>query len=308
MREDNRAGKATTSLARRADAATSRFEAASVVLPLINETTSLEATVARLLSDLGSDLGELIVVVSPRTTEASRATLARLCKAQTDRMGGAYEASSEATDEQQRPVRVVVHEQVLPHLGGALQEAFELARCSHVVMMASDLETDPATVKEMVSESKAHPEAVITATRWAAARRGRFTGYDPLKLVLNAGFQRLLALLYGSNLSDLTYGFRLFPTALVRQIHWEELGHPFLLETLIKPLRLGVQVIEVPTTWRARHEGESSNSFAANFAYLGTAVRVRLAVPASMWRCGISSELEGQTRREQIGDIRRSLS
>ena len=43
---------------------------------------------------------------------------------------------------------VVVHQQKLPFLGGAIREAFDLARGSHVILMASDLETDP--------ESRAH--------------------------------------------------------------------------------------------------------------------------------------------------------
>ena len=75
-------------------------------------------------------------------------------------------------------------------------------------------------------------------------------------------------------LTDLTYGYRLFKTELVQNIQWEELRHPFLLETLLKPVRLGVRVVEVPTSWRARTEGESHNSFWRNFLYFRIAVKV----------------------------------
>jgi hypothetical protein len=251
--------------------ATGAFTSLSVVLPVMNETTSLEATVDRLVAELGTDLGELIVVLSPRTTDESRETVARLA--------------------QRCAVPLRVHTQSLPYLGGALREAFDLAACSHVVMMASDLETDPATVGAMVDESRDHPDAIVTASRWSGTRRGRFEGYDPLKLVLNSVFQLLVRLLYRCRLSDATYGFRLFPTLVVQNLRWRELRHAFLLETILKPLRLGVPVIEVPTSWRARVEGRSSNTFAHNFTYAKVAVDVRLAHPASFLRAAAAPPL-----------------
>ncbi len=254
-----------------------RFESLSVILPVMNETTSLLSTVEQLVGGLGTDLGELIVVWSPRTTGASREAIERLG----DKDGPLAAASRPPGV---APPRLVLHEQHLPFLGGAMREAFELASCSHVVMMASDLETDPATVPEMVRVSKARPDAVVTASRWMGSGGGRFEGYNPAKLVLNAVFQHLFKLLYRTELSDLTYGFRLFPTWLVRSIAWEELRHPFLFETLIKPLRLGVAVIEVPTQWKSREEGASSNSFFANFAYARTGLQMRRRSAASCLR------------------------
>ena len=57
----------------------------------------------------------------------------------------------------------------------------------------------------------------------------------------------------------------------MQKIRWEELRHPFFLETALKPLRLGVKFIEIPGHWTARTEGESQNSFFANFKYFRTA-------------------------------------
>ena len=85
----------------------------------------------------------------------------------------------------------------------------------------------------------------------------------------------MFALIYGCRLTDLTYAFRIFPTALVQAIAWEELKHPFFLETAIKPLRLGVRIREVPAKWQARTEGASQNAFWQNFAYFRIALQVR---------------------------------
>jgi hypothetical protein len=176
----------------------------------------------------------------------------------------------------------LVHHQKLPFLGGALREAFDLARGSHVVMMASDLETDPNDVKALIGAAEKHPAAIITASRWRDG--GSFQGYSRVKLFCNWVFQRFFSLLYGVELSDMTYAYRIFPARLVRTIHWEELRHPFLFETLVKPLRLGVQVIEIPSAWKARTEGESQNTFFRNFVYFRTGLKTRFASRQSILR------------------------
>ena len=62
----------------------------------------------------------------------------------------------------------------------------------------------------------------------------------------------------------------------MQSIKWEELKHPFFLETALKPLRLGVKFIEVPGHWAARTEGESQNGFFDNFKYFKTAFHIRV--------------------------------
>lgn len=140
-----------------------------------------------------------------------------------------------------------------------------LVKTSHVIMMASDMETDPAAVPELIRQARLKPDAVITASRWHNHRQ--FKGYQPLKLVLNYIFQVIVRTLYRTTLTDATFGYRLFPAQLVQRIRWEELRHPFLLETILKPLLLGVPIIEIPVAWEARSEGVSQNPFFRNFDY-----------------------------------------
>lgn len=241
---------------------TRELSSVSIILPVIDETWSLTQTVDVILRDARQDICEFLIVICDRTKEQSLETIREL--------------------QRLYPELIVVHRQSLPFLGGAIREAFDLVRGSHVVMMASDLETDPADVKSLIVEARRHPDAIITASRWVSG--GRFQGYSRVKLVANWIFQQAFSLLFATRLSDMTYGYRLFPSALVRSIHWEELRHPFLFETLIKPLRLGVQVIEIPSVWRARSEGESNNTFMRNFLYLRTGVRTRFTRPAAIVR------------------------
>jgi glycosyltransferase involved in cell wall biosynthesis len=234
--------------------ATAAFESVSIVLPVINETVSLRQTVDTILERSRSDVSEFIIVVCKKTTPQSLAVIDRI----------AAELGS----------LVRVHWQKLPFLGGAMREAFDLATGSHVVMMASDLETDPNCVPLLIATAKEHPNAIVTASRW---RGGGFIGYSRVKLIANWAFQKIFSALYGVALSDMTYGYRIFPTRLVQAIRWDELRHPFLFETLVKPLRLGVRIFEIPAVWRARQDGESQNTFLRNFEYIRTGIACRFA-------------------------------
>lgn len=239
------------------------FESVTIILPIINETHSLETTVDVIAATCRpEEIREYLIVYCKRTTPESLAVARRIA----GRLGAIC----------------TLYEQKMPFIGGAMREAFDLARGSHLVMMSTDLETDPELIRVFIAEARKHPDAITTASRWISG--GGFEGYSRPKLLLNWVFQRLFAVIYGCRLTDLTYAFRIFPTALVQAIAWEELKHPFFLETAIKPLRLGVAIREVPAKWKARTEGDSQNTFWHNFAYFRIALRVRFRAPARILR------------------------
>jgi len=241
---------------------TETFDSATIVLPVVNETYSLVETVDSILKTSKPDVRELLIVVCEKTTRESMATIESLRA----RLGDL----------------VVVHRQKLKFLGGAMREAFDLACGTHTIMMASDLETDPVLVPRLIAQARAHPDAIVTVTRWHS--QGGFENYSGVKLVANWIFQKLFSVLYWTKLTDMTYAYRIFPTKLLQAIEWEELRHPLLFETVVKPLRLGTQVIEIPGVWRARTEGESQNTFARNFEYFRIGLRVRLAAAHDLLR------------------------
>ena len=229
----------------------------TVILPAIDETWSLKETLTRIEASCGSEVSEFLIVVSKKTTPACRQVAQALVT--------------------EAPAKVQLLEQRLPFLGGAVRDGFDAAKGSHVIMMSSDLETDPDTVPVLIAEARRNPSAIITATRWTQG--AGFEGYNPVKLALNRVFQSFFAALYRVRLTDLTFAYRIFPTELVRSIRWEELKHPFLFETVIKPLRLGVAVVEVPSTWRARSEGKSHNTFLTNFVYFRIGLKTLFRSP-----------------------------
>ena len=223
------------------------YENVTILLPAMDETYSLKETVETILHTCRrADLCEIIYLLCDKTTEESRKTAESLIS-----LYGRY-------------IPMYIHEQELPGVGGAIREGIMLAKGSHVVMMSSDLETDPNVIKRFIAEAKKAPDHIITATRWK--RGGGFEHYNKVKLVCNLIFEKsIAALFYGVGLSDLTYAYRIFPSELMQSIKWEELKHPFFLETALKPLRLRVKFIEVTREMGCADRGSESKRLFCQF-------------------------------------------
>ena len=224
---------------------------ASVILPVINETFSLKKTVDIIVAENNVSLEEILIVIAEKTKKESLDTIDGLKK--------------------QHPSLIKIHKQIMPYLGGALREAFEISQGTHIVVMASDLETDPKSVKELIKKAEEGHD-IVAASRWQ--KGAHFKGYNPVKLILNKIYQILFKLLYKTDSTDLTFAFRIYKAEVLKNIKWEELQHPFLLECLIKPLRLGYKAVEIPSSWAARKEGESQNTFWRNFSYISLGLKV----------------------------------
>lgn len=226
----------------------------SIILPATDETYSLAETVRKAYAKLPSYSLHFIVVMSPKfTTEECRATVSNLI--------AEYGNAIEAFDQEK------------PRLGGALQDAFVRAKGEYTVLMASDLETDPAALPAMLAALDKGADIAATS-RWKGG--AGFKGYHPGKLVLNYLFQLGFRLLYWTNLTDMTYAYRAYRTEILTSIRWEETKFSFLFESIVKPLRLGYTVVEIPAPWKARTEGVSHASASEIVDYARVGLRVRI--------------------------------
>jgi dolichol-phosphate mannosyltransferase len=224
----------------------------SVVLPVYSETDTVRVIVERLREIFRSQLEEIIIVLSPKSTSESGRIVDRLCRDDS---------------------RIRLHMQrVNPGLGNAVREGMALTRGNLVLLMDSDGEMEIETVPRMLAEIATGNHAAVFASRWS--KGGGFSGYSGLKYCLNWGFQRLFRLLFWTPIRDLTYGFKLLRGEVARGIVWEGTLHEIACETTLKPIRLGLSVAQVPTRWTARTQGASKNTFWRNFLYVATALRI----------------------------------
>ena len=226
----------------------------SFLVPVLNEVESLTATVDQVFEHCDGAIGEILIIVGSKTTPESLAAAHKL--------------------EQRHEAIVRVIEQRKPFLGGALQSGMEAAAHEFVMMMSSDLETNPSELPRFIERQLQTNADIVVASRWKDGG-GFASDYGTLKKLLNRVFQWSLRRIYGVPLTDFTYGFRLYRSRILHDCLWTELKHPFLLESLLVPLSQGAVVEEVPSRWAARSEGESSNSMMTMFSYWKTALRIR---------------------------------
>lgn len=246
----------------------SRYQVTYIV-PVIDETSALRTTIDTIFSLVGDTVHEVLIVMAGRTTDNSRRVVREL--------------------ETKYPKRVKAHQQRLPGVGGAFQEAIALAGGQYVMIMGSDLETDPVFIPRFIEEMQRGNCDIVSGSRWVPG--GGFVGYGFGKVMLNRVFQKLVGWLYGTHLTDLTYGYRLYRSEVLENLLWWELKHPFFLECLLKPLRLGARVREVPCQWRPRPEGVAGGSLWLMFCYVPVALRVRLVGTSSFMQPDFSDSV-----------------
>lgn len=225
-----------------------------VVVTAVDETWSLRETVDTLLAENPDTISDILIVLAAHATPA--------CRRVTDALETAW------------PGIVRHHEQArLPGVGGAVRECIRLMPSPWLLMIASDLETDPRTVTAMIARAGRGDADVVTASR---RLRGASLGdYHWFKGLCNRLFQRTFSVLYGQPLTDMTFGFRLYRATELRRYDWGETGHAFFFEALVKPLRGGARVAEVPTGWRRRREGASHMSIREYLRYFKTGLLTR---------------------------------
>jgi len=132
--------------------------------------------------------------------------------------------------------------------------------------MASDLETNPNELSNMVDISKKNPRAIISADRWKGKKS--FSNYGVIKFLANFFFQKLIKIFFKIEVLDFTFAYRIYPKNILKDIKLSELRHGFALELLLKPIKKGHKVITIPAKWKKRVEGSSSITVRSYLSYL----------------------------------------
>jgi dolichol-phosphate mannosyltransferase len=231
----------------------------SAILTVYSETDLLRESVKRLRAQLDPWDYEILLAVHPKSSAECLVLCGEFAK--------------------QGDIRVVM-QGPRSGIGWAYREAIPFVTGNYALLLNSDLETDPDDAAKLVRKAEETAADIVCASRWL--RGGGFTGYDPLKLVLNYGFNLIFRTLYRTSIHDLTFGYKLIRADLLRQIKWECGAHEFCAEVLLKPLRLGYTAVEIPTRWVKRSGGESKMTFMRNFEFLYTAWRILRQPKAAM--------------------------
>lgn len=224
----------------------------SAILPIYAEKRVIVDTVSRLRELAGDHLHEIILLVAGAAPEDTL----EICRETVERFPG---------------VRLSMQERN-PGLGFAVRQGIEEARGDYILLMDCDGEMDVTTVPRMIAALDGGAVGMVVASRWM--KGGGVRGYDPIKYVLNRGYQLLFRLLFRTRIHDLTLGFKLVRADIMKGIPWVSQFHDIGPETTLRVIRTGCRVTDVPTVWTCRQEGASANLFRRNFLNVSMALNI----------------------------------
>lgn len=241
----------------------SEYTGVSIMLGAVTETESLRKTVETVVGLCDKrDLTEIIIAYSPRATPECLAVLDGLKCADFG-------------------VPINIFLQRRPFMAG-INDMIDEAKGSHCLLLASDMALDLECVPKMIECAKQHPEIIYKCSRWLPGCK--FYGYGKLKHFVNFWAQHYLRVLYGVKLTDFTIPVQIVLAEVYRSVKFEEIGFAFLLEMVLKPLRLGCKFVEIPTNCYPRTDGKSSNSIKQLPDYLRASLHVRFMKKSDILR------------------------
>jgi len=216
----------------------------SILLPFLNEINSLKKTIL-LLEKIKLKKEYIVIYSKSLTLEDNKLELKNLKRLYPN---------------------LRYFSQVKPFVGGAIDLGIKKSKLNFITIMASDLETNPNELSNMVDISKKNPRAIISADRWKGKKS--FSNYGVIKFLANFFFQKLIKIFFKIEVLDFTFAYRIYPKNILKDIKLSELRHGFALELLLIPIKKGHKVITIPAKWKKRVEGSSSITVRSYLSYL----------------------------------------
>ena len=137
----------------------------------------------------------------------------------------------------------------------AMKSGLRGARAQYVLITMGDGSDDPDDIDRMYELARAGAD-VVAGSRYM--RGGRQLGGPFLKRSMSRAAGLSLHWLGGVPVHDATSNFRMYSKRLLNQVTIESTGGFELgIELTVKAYLLGMEVAEVPTTWRDRTAGTS---------------------------------------------------
>jgi glycosyltransferase involved in cell wall biosynthesis len=158
--------------------------------------------------------------------------------------------------------------------GAALRAGFAAATGDYVVMLDADGSMDPTEIPAFVAALNAGADLVKGSRSMAG---GGSADLSLLRFVGNRGLLAAANLLFGCSYSDLCYGYAAFRRDRILELELTAVGFEVETELVLRAVRNGLRVEEVPSFEAPRRNGSSKlNAFRDGWRILQTIMRERL--------------------------------
>ena len=146
---------------------------------------------------------------------------------------------------------------------------------THVLTLDADLNHDPAVLPDFIKEMKKTKADLVIGSRFV--RGGIFADRRPWKRLISSLMNRLMTKLTGISIHYISSGYRLMTREVIENIRNElrETGYPNYMELIIKTVRHGFKLSEVPIVYKSRVWGKSKmGKLKTLYDYLGFLPRI----------------------------------
>lgn len=206
----------------------------SVVIPAYNEGDEIVACLDRILDRVSIPCELLVVYDRPSDSTAEPA------------------AEYAQRDSRVRPLL----NDLAPGPAGAIRSGIMAARAPVVVVTMADGSDDPDQIEQLTTMVE-QGAAVAAASRYM--RGGRQLGGPRLKGLISRAAGLSLHALTGVGTHDATNSYKAYSKAFLDEVGIEsDAGFEIGIEMVAKAHRRGLAVVEIPTTWRDRTQGQSN--------------------------------------------------
>jgi glycosyltransferase involved in cell wall biosynthesis len=200
-----------------------------------------------------------------------------------------------------RPEIEILYRERPDGLGCAFRRGFDAvpADIDYVVTMDADLNHQPEEIGRLLKAAVESGADVVIGSRRMA--QSMVEGLPFWRSTLSRTVNRIMQLMMGSRVNDLTSGFRVYRASALREIRFDNVGFAILPEILIDAASRRFKIVEVPIRFVFREAGESKmRIFSTSLSYLRLfatrSLNSRRAKPSTTLK---KLEATHSTRKEQ---------
>lgn len=198
----------------------------SIIIPVFNEKNTIEEILKRVTLAPVLDYKKEIVVVNDGSTDGTEKLLKNLNK----------EFNF-----------ILLRHAKNSGKGAAIKTALKKASGDLVLIQDADLEYNPEDYENLLRAFGKDSPVVYGSRNLGKARRGYF-----LYFLGGRSLTFFLNLIFGSKLTDINTGYKLFRTDILKKIKLKSHGFEFCEEVTAKVLKLGYPIKEVPIHYYPR--------------------------------------------------------
>ena len=212
----------------------------SIIIPVYNEAMTIKEIVARVRSVI-IPLEKEIIVIDDCSTDDSRSIIETLGE----------------------DIKKLFHSQNKGK-GAALRTGFKEATGDIVLIQDADLEYDPSEYLKLIEPILSGQSQVVYGSRFAGdgglvqvvRQHKKLYSWHFLYYLGNRFLSLVTALLYGSSITDMETGYKVFKSEVIKGLNLTADRFEFEPEVTAKILKKGFKIYEVPISYHGREYSE----------------------------------------------------